>query len=174
MLSCFELDQLHCSVRNISLKGDVITSAFFKTSPLSLLTVLNRCYMESLAYIIFDQVDFSRLVSHRYPTNLFMSISWRAIPTAVRKQSVCSLGSDLADVCNSNRWNYTGLLPLPVQTLSCGYSRFYHQADALPSQQLSPCDPLGSERTISWLCWWSLRWVSLSPPLHTAVILASR
>lgn len=99
--------------------------------------------MESLTYIISDQVDFSRLVSHRYPTNLFMSISWRAIPSAVRKQSVCSLGSDLADVCNSNRWNYTELLPLPVQALSCGYSRFYHQADALPSQQLSPSDPLG-------------------------------
>lgn len=104
--------------------------------------------MESLTYIISDQVDFSRLVSHRYPTNLFMSISWRAIPSAVRKQSVCSLGSDLADVCNSNWWNYTELLPLPVQALSCGYSRFYHQADTLPSQQLSPSDPLGCERTI--------------------------
>lgn len=56
-------------------------------------------------YMVSYQVDFSRLVSHRYPPNLFMSISWRVFPTAVRKQSVCSLGSDLADVCNSNRWN---------------------------------------------------------------------
>lgn len=33
------------------------------------------------------------------------------------------------------------LLPLPVQALSCGYSRFHHEADTLPSQQLSPRDP---------------------------------
>lgn len=56
-------------------------------------------------FMICYQVAFSRLVSHRYPTNLFMSVSCRAIPAAVRKQSVCSLGTDLADVCNSNRWN---------------------------------------------------------------------
>lgn len=74
----------------------------------------------------------SRLVSHRYPTNLFTSTSQRAVPTAVRKQSVCSLGSDLADVCNSNRWNQTELLPLPVWALSCGHSRF------LPSSRRTP------------------------------------
>lgn len=56
-------------------------------------------------YMIFHQRGFSRQVSHTYPPNLFMSISVRAFPTAVRKQSVCSLGSDLADVCNSNQWN---------------------------------------------------------------------
>lgn len=56
-------------------------------------------------YMISYEVDFSRPVSHRYPANLFMSVSWHAIPTAVRKQSVCSLGSNLADICNSNWWS---------------------------------------------------------------------
>lgn len=93
-------------------------------------------------YMISDQVDFSRLVSHRYRTNLFMSISWRAVPTAVRKQSVCSLGSYLADVCNSNPAELDRASPSASSSaLSCGYSRFYHQADALPPQQFSPCDP---------------------------------
>lgn len=125
-------------------------------------------------YMICDRVDFSRPASHRYPTDPFMSISWRASPTAVRKQSVCSLGSDLADVCNSNRWNQTQLLPLPVQALSCGYSRFYHHADTLPSQQLSPCDPPpnspGHESTVSWT---PLMVTSLTLLLCTAVVLAS-
>lgn len=39
------------------------------------------------------------------PTNRAMSVSWPTVPTAARKQSVCSLGSDLADDCNSNRRN---------------------------------------------------------------------
>lgn len=96
----------------------------------------------------------SRPVSHRYPTNLFTSTSQRAVPTAVRKQSVCSLGSDLADVCNSNRWNQTELLPLPVWALSCGYSRFLPSSRRTPpSQQRSPCvHPSSYEHTVSWLC----------------------
>lgn len=77
---------------------------FYTTVDSKILILSNRCESTgSNSYMTSYQVDFSRLVSHRYPTNLFMSISLRA--AAVRKQSVCSLGSDLADVCNSNPWN---------------------------------------------------------------------
>lgn len=55
----------------------------------------SACYIDLLLQYR-TMWTFSRQVSHRYPANLFTSLAWCAISSALRKQSVCSLGSDLA------------------------------------------------------------------------------
>lgn len=84
---------------------------------------------------------FSRQVSHRYPANLLTSPAWCAVSSALRKQSVCSLGSHLAaGVTVRGRFR---------QTSSFCQSRAFHVAAAcfspeptrFPSQRFSPRDP---------------------------------
>lgn len=84
------------------------------------------CVLDWVIIQYLTKWTFSRQVSHRCPANLVTFLAWCAISSAVRKQSVCSLGSDLADGGNSKRQISTDLLLLPEQRLSCGYSAFYH------------------------------------------------
>lgn len=99
--NCHSLALFPSDVEQFSISG---TSWCVERKPLNIFRNVLKyglCFFFTACYIDLllqygTMWTFSRQVSHRYPANLFTSLAWCAVSSALRKQSVCSLGSDLA------------------------------------------------------------------------------